>query len=176
MGKGLGLIHPQRKGVATRMKFLKQISNPELNNKWLRLARYYLGFTMAALNREWRFLLRNEYPKCQLDPPEYYKGMLDEYEKIQATDLKLLTKDIYAKLMQQDPHRPSALQTWPKLRKYVYEWDKAFTPIHKSHTQGKYQELHYKFIHLALPTREVLSKWMRNLNSNCQVCKIFDKV
>ena len=173
---GLGLSNPMHKAFALRIKMLRPITDPSNNQNWIRLARYFIGSQLATLNPEWKFLKANSLPHLDPSkkPPWYYLDVLRELKKINHPEnFQWTVPCIYLKINELSTPDPAASRTWPQLRNYVYNWNLIFGNIFNTYAPGKFQELHYKFVHLALPTRELVAKMghLGKTDINCTYCK-----
>ena len=74
---GLGLLEPNLQQKALRLRFLQNIVNPLCKTKWVILARYWIGFQLARINTQWKFLGENHLPKPDKNIyPNYYGDIL----------------------------------------------------------------------------------------------------
>ena len=171
---GLGIFSPEKRSVALRTKFINQICDPQNKSKCVYLARYYIGFHLGSLKHEWLFLRTNLAPRLtDHNYPEYYGDILNLIKRVDISKIQWETNFFYEQTFTRDNHTPNALQNWRTIRDVPYKWDETWQYLHNSFSPGKYQELHYKFLHLALPTRKRIATWrsMGHLNPNCVYCR-----
>ena len=171
---GLGLDQPIKKSIALRTKYFHQVVNENCNLKWVFLARYYTGFQIARLKEEWGFLRNNLVPKPDKDiSPQFYSDIVNFLRTTDITKLEWNTRYIYNAQIAKNPHIPKAVNIWPTLRTIQYAWPNTWENCHYSQSPGKYQELHYKILHLALPTRESMARWKARgaTNPHCMSCR-----
>jgi len=169
---GLGIYKPSERSIALRAKSIRLIVDQNVNLKWCFIARYYLGFQLAGLSDDWKHLRNNQTPKPDRDIlPFYYSDIFSLIKNCNLKDVQWTTAYLYIKLFTESSE-PQAMQKWSRLRPVRYDWKTLWTYLHVSLAPGKYQELHYKFIHRALPTKARIVKWQckGRLNPNCSIC------
>ena len=170
---GLGIFQPKKQSLALRAKYVENIIDTSSSLKWTNLARYYIGFQLGALTPEWRTLRDNRYPKPDHNLyPEYYGDVLKLIEKLDITNVKWSTKYFYDTQISMENKLPKAQEQWPRIRPLTYNWPNPWMAVWTSFSPGRYQEIHFKFLHLAIPTNEKLHKWTSKVvpNANCKQC------
>ena len=173
---GLGLYNPLLRSIALRAKFTAQITNPNCQDKWCLFARYYIGFQLGSLDPSWNFLRSNSNPKPDKDLyPMYYQDILKTIKPLQIDSIQWTTNFLYEKqFLNLDL---LAYQLWPRAKNITYDWPSLWQNLHYSLAPAKQQELHFKLVHQALPTRERVTRWAARggTNPHCESCRIIRK-
>ena len=175
---GLGIFQPEKQSKALGAKFIQQIGDVNNKQKWVYFARYYIGLPISSFDEKWEFLRDIKYPKRDRNIfPEYYGNMLEVFKLVDKKTIKWTTKYFYDLQINKENKKPKAEDKWPRMRNLKYNWEDVWKGTCTSYAPGKYQETHYKFIHLALPTLQLLKKWNHNgnLNPNCKACRADNK-
>ena len=158
---GLGIFQPKKQSLALRAKFVQQIVDTTSLAKWTLIARYYIGFQLGGLVPDWNILRNNTYPKPDKDfYPEYYGDVLSLFTKLDIKNVKWTTKYFYESQVALENKTPTAQDKWQRLRALPYKWQTSWQGIWTTHAPGRYQELHFKLMHFAMPTRERLASWL----------------
>ena len=173
---GIGLVNTELKARALMISTLKRVGDQSQHGRWLVLARYWLSSLIANLRPEWNHLgqIMNKAPRPdRLIGPHYYIRTVQNFKRINCEDFRWSVRDIYTALQNESKHTPKAVTKWPGIRNLDISWKSAFSTIHLTYNQGKYQDIHYLFIHLALPVRDNMVKWtnMGHTNPQCKVCR-----
>ena len=171
---GIAIYHPLHRSLALRTKTITQITNLNNDLKWCYIARYYIGYQLAALKPEWHALRSNSRPyHDSLRTPMYYTDVLNFVKTLPLDSVEFNTRFLYESYYKLQPYEPTAVKNWPKLRSLPYQWTNIWPLVYDSHAIGRHQEIHYKFLHLAFPTRDMRKKWtaQKNMNPHCQYCR-----
>ena len=170
---GLGIFQPKRQSIALRAKFVKSIVDANSPLKWTNIARYYIGFQLGGLSPQWNNLRNNQYPKPDRNLyPECYGDVLSLFQKLDISNVKWCTKFFYERQINFENKYPKAQERWPRIRSLPYNWPNTWQGIWTTFSPGRYQEIHFKFLHLAIPTCERLSSWTSTVKPNayCKQC------
>ena len=167
---GLGLLDPVIQSLALRTKHVKSLINPNEKTKWVHLARYWIGLQLGGINPAWAFLRSNRLPKPDRDIyPEYLADCLNFLKKADITNLQWTTQHIRSQIQTEKHTELLAEELWRKLGKQGTQWTNAWKGIYSSHAPGKAQDVHYKFMHMALYTNQNLSKF-QTIQPWCNAC------
>ena len=170
---GLGIFQPWTRAIAIRTKFIKFITDPTCKIKWVYIARYYTGFSLGPLDASWNFLRSNLLPKPDNGiRPRHYDDILLFISTLKIPDIKWEVAFLYAKKIEQTQIEPTAIQSWTRDRNIPYTWAQFWPLLHFSYASAKKQQMMYKFIHRALPTKDAMSRWNgHHPDPNCDFCK-----
>ena len=159
------------------MKFIKQITDKDEKAPWIHLARYWLGFQLAPLNPEWQFLRSNSLPKPETNSymakPKYYVQMLENIKLIDINQAEWTTPYFYQELTKIAYKTPNACTK--KWNQHDYNPDEIWKPVYISYAQGIHQDIHYKFLHRALPSKVFKSQRQNNYQQMTITCKTCPK-
>ena len=172
---GLGIFQPKKQSLALRAKFVRNITDINSPLKWTNIARYYIGFKLGGLSPEWENLRDNRYPKPDRNIyPEYYGDVFNLFQRLDIANVKWYTKFFYEIQVSFENKTPKAQDRWPHIRPLPFTWPNTWLGIWTTFSPGRYQEIHFKFIHLAIPTYERLSSWKSTVmpNAYCKQCLV----
>ena len=174
---GLGLLQPTTHSLAIRTKYLQHVVNPSETAKWVYTTRYWIGFQIGRLNPVWEHLRKNHLPKPDRDLfPEYWADCLHLIKNINIQTLKWNSSDIRKIIQTKNYVEPNAQPLWRKLGKQDTKWDNTWKGIYTTQAEGKHQDVHYKFIHMALYTNQNLSRFKGSTQHPlCDFCKTKNK-
>ena len=172
---GLGLLDPKTMSTALRTKFFRQVVDPKSTSKWVHLARYWCGLALGRHRSEWSFLRSNTVPKLVLPRiiyPEFYE---DCVHFLQGTpkdaQISWTTRDIRAEIQLRSYKEPTAHRLWLELGKVDTDWEKAWPGTYPTYASGYQQDIHYKFLHQALYTNKLVSRFRdRQQHPHCDMC------
>ena len=171
---GIGLLDPITQSTALRSKFISHIVDPHSTEKWVFLARYWIGFPLGTLHPDWIFLRANHLPKIDRPIyPYYYLDCLDFFRH--TTDITKVpwdTKGIRTEIADRSYHEPDAHKTWVQLGWVNSDWALTWPAVYSTYASGFHQDTHYLFLHCALYTNLFLSKFhYPNTNKYCDFCE-----
>ena len=170
---GLGLFNPVKRSVALRCKHLSLLKLSPQPLKWTYLARYFIGFHIAPLCEHWNYMRSNLYPHPALSTfPIFYQDVLRIFQTVDFTKIEWTTSYFYDTQHPLSKDPPDSAHRWNRIRHLTYNWSDLFKLIFFTFAPGKFQTLHYKFIHHGLPTRTKIVRWKGgNFNPNCLYCR-----
>ena len=166
-------MEPNLQQKSLRLRFLQNIVNPLCKTKWVILARYWIGFQLARINTQWKFLGENHLPKPDKNIyPNYYGDILHFAKIVDIAKVKWTTKFIYLWLGQQKEIKHAFAKCWRFVEGVQAEgeiWKGTYT----SYAKGAQQDTHFKFLHGAHQTNWYLQKILRdrpNTSPACNAC------
>ena len=176
---GLDIKNPQTQQKALQLNFFKNILDHTNLNSSLQLPRYWIGFDLATLNP----LLRN-FPclgatATQNSKFSHYVKILDVFKTFDIPALPApkfwTTRMFYGKLIEKDEHFPTAYTRYWNRPALGVNPETMWKQVHISYAHGKYQDIHYRFLHRILPTNFYMknrfkSRGFKNMNPNCASC------
>ena len=67
---------------------------------------------------------------------------------------------------------PTLQEKWPNIRTLPYKWQDTWLGVWTSFSHGRCQDIHFKFLHLAIPTYGRLASWKGTVmpNAYCKHC------
>ena len=148
--------------------------------KWVFLARYWIGHTIAKYSNLWAFLQNNTMPHCggtRKQKPTAYRFLLDTLDLLKEVLMDLQTKHFVAKetykaLQAQRKLRPKAEQQWLNALSQVPRWPVTWASCHKGMNTGQENEVSYLIAHQVVKTSAYLKfKFgMKSISEFCVVC------
>lgn len=190
---GLNLKSLRLQQQALQLKFMSQITDPNINDLWVTLPRYWIGFHLAPLHPDWSFLRSNSQPHLDtpLDRegrhkligaegrPSFYHDLFLETEKLDLKTVFWVTSEIYKSYITLNYYFPKAFLThW---HRFNYNPDVIWKLVYASFAQGRHQDIHFKYLHLKTPCKDFLRKQSEKSgrtfhwsNTNCKFCPIIE--
>ena len=183
---GLNLKSPKTQQIALQIKFIKEIVQQEETAPWVHLARYWLGFFLAPLKPEWSFLRDNSLPKADVPlnqrnteaakrRPKYYDDLLYVMKTMDAKQIIWTTAYFNQELTKMKYQEPTACRI--KWNSLGYDPLCIWKMVYHSHAGGRYQDVHYKFLHRIIPSKEYIIKIFfrrgynfRKMKITCKTC------
>ena len=170
---GLGLKDPFLQGAALRLHQLRHIITPDSPALWVTLARYWLGLPLSALLPDWSFLRVNSFPKLDRALyPFYYRDVLLSLVTLPLASITWTTSYFYRTLLLQRSVIPPAWSSFWSTINHVTLSD-MWQHVYTSYAPGKYQDVHFLFLHRVLSTnvfRKKRHKGCFNVNPLCSTC------
>ena len=179
---GLGLIHPQHQGVALRLKYFYDITDPKKTESWIFFARYWLARRLPKYNPQWSFLTKNNCAKYNGPHlPLHYERLEDDFVRYKPSLDKVkdkTTKNICdaIKTIEFKGIQPKIQQIWNITLQKNITWKKLWVHNYSSYAVGTMGNVLFKIMHNCLPTRVRLKKQElkrnRNYQATCKYCSL----
>ena len=158
---GLGLINPCIQSTALRTSYMRFVIDAQEKVKWVNLARYWVGFPLAKLHPEWRFLSINKFGNIcdRVNYPEYYADCLKYLGKTDTSQMVWKTQPIRQDIQDSLYQEPRCQGLWENMGRTDIDWKSAWSGIYSSHASPFQKELHYLFLHQCLYTNKNLNRF-----------------
>lgn len=178
---GLGILQPLLQNNALRLKHLFLITNHNINEPWVHLARYWLATSLAKYHKNWKFLHANNVPKTiTLNFPTYYQNLLFLLQNNkQITSLGNTTCKAIYKVLEHNAKQisPRSEMYWNRFFGENLPWKKLWSLNFKSFAPPTTNNIFFRLLHNIIPTGALLNSWSRlrhTHNPNCLSCGKFE--
>ena len=148
--------------------------------KWVFLARYWIGRTIAKYSNLWAFLQNNSTPHCgktRSQKPIAYKSLLATLDKLKDSiqDLQVkqfMAKAMYQVLTAQKKLKPKAEKQWLATLPQPPTWPGVWASCHKGWNTGDENEMSYLVAHRVVKTSAYLKSkcGMKSVSKFCASC------
>ena len=177
---GLGFTDLTTKLQALLFKSIRVMTRETHASKWVFLARYWIGRTIAKHSNLWAFLLNSNTPHCEKtrnEKPIAYQALLATVDILQNVLQDLNVKQFAAKatyqaLLAQKQIKPKAEQQWQALLSQPLRWPVIWAACHKGLNTGHENEVSYLAAHRVVKTAAYLKFkcGMRSISEFCIAC------
>lgn len=172
---GLQIPDIRNKVRATRLKWIKQITDKRDGRMWIHYARYWLGTALSTIRDDWQRLRSALKPAA--DPttiPQHYKTIketIQQYKtKFVTMEPEHFTTRNLSTIVQERGEQPRAIIAWKREFSWNGDFRTIWTDLWKSLSTNKEKEIVWKVYHRVLPTRTYLAKWGLNIPRRCPYC------
>ena len=124
----------------------------------------------SSLPAEWRRLLNSD-ETCELSVEHSSFQITDLKTKENIPTAKMTTKKIYDILIRQSDDEPiKRYKKWEYEFSYPINWTPVWTATYDNFSENKFCDLHWRFLHNALPLAPALFKNKKDSSPACVLC------